>query len=71
MNIYVHEKGVLLTGKAWEIRQKLNEYGKCYEYVADWVGAQSKDASNVSYHKPSLIMNPQQKEFRPTSSKKR
>ena len=23
MNIYVHEKGILLTGKAWEVRQKI------------------------------------------------
>ena len=26
MNIYVHEKGIILTGKAWEIVQKLKEY---------------------------------------------
>ncbi len=57
MNIYVHEKGILLTGKAWEVRQKLKEYGKCYEYVSDWVGAQPENALNVSYHKPALIMN--------------
>ena len=33
MNIYVHEKGIILTGKAWEIREKLKEYANHFEYV--------------------------------------
>lgn len=37
MNIYVHEKGIVLTGKAWEIRQKLKEYSDHFQYVTDWV----------------------------------
>ena len=37
MNIYVHEKGIILTGKAWEIRQKLKEYANHFHFVSDWV----------------------------------
>ena len=38
MKIYVHDKGVILSGKAWEIRQKLKEYGKShFQFVSDWV----------------------------------
>ncbi|MBY0122512.1 Z-ring formation inhibitor MciZ [Bacillus sp. S/N-304-OC-R1] len=37
MKIHVHERGVLLVGKAWEIRQKLKEYSKEYQLVKDWV----------------------------------
>jgi len=37
MNIYLHEKGIILTGKAWEIRQKLKEYANHFHLVSDWV----------------------------------
>lgn len=37
MKIYVHEKGFTLTGKAWQIREKLKEYGKKYTRVSEWV----------------------------------
>jgi hypothetical protein len=37
MKVFVHEKGVTLVGKAWEIRQKLTEYQKKFEKVEDWV----------------------------------
>ncbi|MED1468129.1 Z-ring formation inhibitor MciZ [Bacillus salipaludis] len=37
MKVYVHEKGVLLVGKGWEVLQKLKEYNKDYVYVSDWV----------------------------------
>ncbi|KAB2338395.1 Z-ring formation inhibitor MciZ [Cytobacillus depressus] len=37
MKIYVHEKGVVLVGKAWEIREKLKEYDKDFRLVKDWV----------------------------------
>jgi len=30
-------KGVVLVGKAWEIRAKLKEYGRTYQYVKDWI----------------------------------
>jgi hypothetical protein len=33
MKVYVHEKGVIMVGKAWEIRQKLIEYRKQFETV--------------------------------------
>jgi hypothetical protein len=57
MNIYVHEKGILLAGKAWEIRKKLKEYAEDYQFISDWVESYSENTSDVSYHKPTLIIN--------------
>jgi hypothetical protein len=37
MKVYVHDKGVILVGKAWEIRQKLAEYQRKFNKVEDWV----------------------------------
>ncbi|WNS74112.1 Z-ring formation inhibitor MciZ [Bacillus sp. DTU_2020_1000418_1_SI_GHA_SEK_038] len=37
MKIYVHEKGVILVGKAWEIREKLKEYSKDYRLIKEWI----------------------------------
>ncbi|MGG1399579.1 Z-ring formation inhibitor MciZ [Bacillus salipaludis] len=37
MKVYVHEKGVLLVGKGWEVLQKLKEYNKEFVYVSDWL----------------------------------
>lgn len=37
MKLYVHDKGVILVGKAWEIRQKLKEYNQHYHLLYDWV----------------------------------
>ncbi|RIW33583.1 Z-ring formation inhibitor MciZ [Bacillus salacetis] len=42
MKIIVHPKGVILHGKAWEIKAKLKEYSHKYQYIQDW----SKAASN-------------------------
>lgn len=35
MKIYVLEKGIIFSGKAWEIKQKLKE--SKYKYVGDWI----------------------------------
>jgi hypothetical protein len=37
MKVYVHEKGIILVGKGWEILQKLKEYNKDYSLVSDWI----------------------------------
>ena len=37
MKVYVHEKGIILVGKGWEVLQKLKEYNKEYHTVADWM----------------------------------
>jgi hypothetical protein len=37
MKVYVHEKGVILVGKGWEVLQKLKEYNKEFVYVSDWI----------------------------------
>lgn len=42
MKIYVHDNGITLAGKAWEIKQKLKEYGKEHEFVKDWIRTVNK-----------------------------
>jgi hypothetical protein len=37
MKVYVHDKGVILVGKGWEVLQKLKEYNKEYVTVSEWV----------------------------------
>ena len=37
MKIFVHDHGVIISGKAWEIREKLKEYGKHYQFLSEWV----------------------------------
>lgn len=37
MKLIVHEKGIVLVGKGWEVLQKLKEYHKDYVHVSDWV----------------------------------
>lgn len=36
MKIYVHDKGIVLVGKGWEVLQKLKEYSKYYSFVSEW-----------------------------------
>ncbi|MCM3766486.1 Z-ring formation inhibitor MciZ [Neobacillus niacini] len=36
MKVYVHEKGIVLVGKGWEVLQKLKEYNRKFETVSDW-----------------------------------
>lgn len=47
MKIYVHGQGITLTGKAWEIKTILKEYGKKHELVKEWV-----DTVNQSVRRP-------------------
>ncbi|KZZ86150.1 MULTISPECIES: Z-ring formation inhibitor MciZ [Bacillaceae] len=37
MKIYKLEKGIILVGKAWEIRMKLKEYSKQFTTVKEWI----------------------------------
>lgn len=37
MKIYVHDQGVTLVGKAWEIRERLKYYGKKHKTFSDWI----------------------------------
>ncbi|WP_442594690.1 Z-ring formation inhibitor MciZ [Neobacillus sp. D3-1R] len=41
MKVYVHEKGIIFVGKAWEIKQKLLEYQKQYTLLKDWLNEAS------------------------------
>ncbi|MFB6465923.1 Z-ring formation inhibitor MciZ [Cytobacillus sp. Hz8] len=36
MKVYVHDKGVILVGKAWEVKQKLRENLQYYTLLKDW-----------------------------------
>jgi hypothetical protein len=37
MKVYVHDKGIILVGKGWEIIQKLKDYNKDYTTVSEWI----------------------------------
>jgi hypothetical protein len=37
MKVYVLEKSVTLSGKSWEILQKLKQLQNRYVYVNDWI----------------------------------
>ncbi|MEH7110504.1 MULTISPECIES: Z-ring formation inhibitor MciZ [Bacillaceae] len=43
MKVYVHDNGVILVGKGWEVVQKLKEYNKEFATVSEWL---------QSVHKP-------------------
>ncbi|MFN2745492.1 MULTISPECIES: Z-ring formation inhibitor MciZ [Bacillus] len=40
MKIYRLADRIVMSGKAWEIRAKLKEYGRMYEYVREWISDQ-------------------------------
>ncbi|WP_151679581.1 Z-ring formation inhibitor MciZ [Weizmannia acidilactici] len=37
MTILVHPKGIILKGKAWEIRAQLKKYSRKYSTVEEWI----------------------------------
>ncbi|OLS40163.1 Z-ring formation inhibitor MciZ [Bacillus sp. MRMR6] len=37
MKVYVHEKGIIISGKCWGVLRKLQEYNKQYATVTDWI----------------------------------
>ncbi|MDR7075201.1 hypothetical protein J2Y03_000189 [Neobacillus niacini] len=37
MKVYVHDKGIILVGKGWEIIQKIKEYNKEFSTVSEWI----------------------------------
>ncbi|MGE6375253.1 Z-ring formation inhibitor MciZ [Peribacillus muralis] len=48
MKIYVLEKSVTLSGKSWEIIQKLKQMQDQYVYINDWIA----DMSHQGPHPP-------------------
>ncbi|WP_462412106.1 Z-ring formation inhibitor MciZ [Neobacillus sp. Marseille-QA0830] len=42
MKVYVHDKGITMAGKCWEVLQKLKEYNKEFTSVAEWLKAVSQ-----------------------------
>ncbi|MCQ6273804.1 Z-ring formation inhibitor MciZ [Bacillus sp. V3B] len=57
MKIYVHDKGVTLSGKAWEIKQKLKEYRKDYRLVSDLVKNNKKNLASQPPNRSLFIFN--------------
>ena len=47
MKIYVLEKGIIFSGKGWEIKQKLKESQHKYQYVNEWI-ADVHEQNNLS-----------------------
>ncbi|MGM0846043.1 MAG: Z-ring formation inhibitor MciZ [Bacillota bacterium] len=43
MKVIIRTNGFLLSGKAWEIRAKLNEYSKQFQYVEEWIKGSKSD----------------------------
>ena len=43
MKIFVHDHGVIIFGKAWEIREKLKVYRKHYQFLSEWVENSSQN----------------------------
>lgn len=41
MKMYVHEHGMILVGKAWEIRAKLKECSEQYYYLNQYLAKSS------------------------------
>ncbi|WP_081734248.1 Z-ring formation inhibitor MciZ [Halalkalibacter akibai] len=39
MKIYVHNQGITLAGKAWEIKAKLKQARASFDLVEDWVNS--------------------------------
>lgn len=39
MKVYVRPNNIVLVGKAWEIRNKLQEYALHHVYVTTWINA--------------------------------
>ena len=39
---------LLYLAKAWEIREKLKEYGKHYQFLSDWVENSSQNSISQS-----------------------
>ncbi|MBO1578984.1 MULTISPECIES: Z-ring formation inhibitor MciZ [Bacillus] len=42
MKVYILPNRITLVGKAWQIRNKLKQYGKEYATVQDWITASKK-----------------------------
>ncbi|MBO1624676.1 Z-ring formation inhibitor MciZ [Bacillus cereus] len=42
MKVYILPNRITLVGKAWQIRNKLKQYGKEYTTVQDWINASKK-----------------------------
>ncbi|KAB2493701.1 MULTISPECIES: Z-ring formation inhibitor MciZ [Priestia] len=39
MKVYRLDRGIVLVGKAWEIREKLKQYEREFKLVKDWVNS--------------------------------
>lgn len=56
MKVYVHNQGIVLAGKAWEINAKLKESKQHFEYVEDWVKTiHSRPTLRLVHNAPTTV----------------
>ncbi|WP_456274154.1 Z-ring formation inhibitor MciZ [Bacillus sp. AK031] len=55
MKVIVHPKRIIISGKAWEVKEKLKEYSKQYKYVEEWTKAAAAQNSKLGFHRPSPV----------------
>ncbi len=58
MKIYIHDHGVIISGKAWEVRQKLKEYGREYQFLSDWIENHKQPPSSPSGNSSVFKLDP-------------
>lgn len=51
MKVYKHDKGIVFSGKPWEIRYILKKYQKKYTYIYEWINDQQKIESKKTLPK--------------------
>jgi hypothetical protein len=51
MKVYIGKTHLLITGKAWEVRQKLKEYSCHYTYIQEWLTAHHSSHSTITREK--------------------
>ncbi|WP_084138565.1 Z-ring formation inhibitor MciZ [Halalkalibacter okhensis] len=49
MKVYIHNKGVIMAGKAWEIQAKLKQMQNSFDTLEQWI-----DTVHSSNSKPTL-----------------
>ncbi|WP_081727590.1 Z-ring formation inhibitor MciZ [Halalkalibacter wakoensis] len=46
MKVYVHENGIIMSGKAWEIQAKLKKMQHSFDTMEQWVDSVHRTNSN-------------------------
>ena len=49
MKVYRLNDRIVMSGKAWEIRAKLKEYGRTHHYVKDWLSEKENRLKKLNF----------------------